>query len=221
MKHLKRVISFLLAVCMLASVCAFAATPKASIVSPVENSVLADDSLLISVKVLDKKKVQVTVFEEKEYGGLDKDKKVILNDIDTKDFNADILKAFAAGFEKTYKLVEKPEFKIKNIVANFSLGEENEKQEFNEIVVAEPTAYTATGEVGAFTKKIEKLTPGVYRIQLEVLDKDDKVEETYSHFVALQKKVDEKAAETKVVPVEAAKTSLVQSLIKFIKSLVK
>lgn len=221
MKHLKRIISFLLVVCMLASICVFAATPKASIVSPVENSVLADDSLLISVKVLDKKKVKVTVFEEKEYAGLDKDKKVILNDIDTKDFNAELLKAFAAGFEKTYKLVEKPEYKAKNVVADFSLGEENEKQEFREIVIAEPTAYTATGEVGAFTKKIENLTPGVYRIQLEVLDKDDKVEETYSNFVALQKKVDEKEQATKVVPVEAAKTSLVQSLIKFIKSLVK
>ena len=220
MKHIKRVLCFALALCMLASVASFAA-PKASIVSPVENSVLADDSLLVSVKVLDKKKVSVTVFEEKEYAGIDKDNKLILNPVETKEFTSDILKAFATNLNKTYKVVESPEFKTGNVVANFSIGSEENLQNFKEVVIAEPTAYTATGEVGCFTKKIEKLNPGVYKIQVEVLDKDDNVEESYSSFVALQEKPVEKEEDAKTVPVEAVKTSLVQSLINFIKSLVK
>ena len=223
MKSVRRIISIILVLCMLTSAFAFAETPKASLASPVENSVLADDSLLVSVKVLDKKKISVSVFEEKEFTGLDKDKKDILKSIDTKDFTSDILKAFSSEYSKTYKLVEKPVYKTGNVIASFSFGEEKEKQVFKEVVVAEPTSYTGSGEVGCFTKKLEKLNPGVYKIQIEVLDKDDKVEETYTSFIALQEKPakDKDKAETKAVPVEAAKTNLVQSLIKFIKSIVK
>ena len=65
MKHARRIISFILIICMLASMCAFAATPKASIISPINNSVVSDDKLLVSVKVSDKKKISVQLFEEK------------------------------------------------------------------------------------------------------------------------------------------------------------
>ena len=214
MKQVRRIITFVLILSMLASSFAFAATAKASasIINPVKNSVVSDDSLLLSVKVLDKKKISVTLFEEKEYietkHDEEKDEDVdILKSIDVTDFTEEILDVISDEYDKKKVLV---------------IGEDEEKQELRAVAVTVPVSYTATGEVGYFSKKVENLKPGLYRVQVKVLDKDDKVEEVYNSFVALQEKVDDEGkTQQKAVKVETQKTSLVKLITKFIKSLIK
>ncbi len=206
MKQIKRILVICLAVCMLLTSFAFAATPSASLISPVENSIVADDQLLISIKVLDKTKIRVNFYEEKlaslDKDGkpvLDKDKKEVLISFDVKDLKKE-------DFEDIQKLYEKETFK--------------------EVKIGDSSLYTGVGEAGYFTKTIEKLDPGLYRISIEVIGKDDKVTESYSSFVALQEKpVDETATKAAVeadsVKVETQKVSLVQTLVNFIKSIIK
>ncbi len=211
MKHARRIISFILILCMLASSCALAATPKASIISPIKNSVVSDNKLLVSVKVLDKKKVAVKVFEEKvvtgtKYNEETKKDEEILKSIDVSDFTTDMVTALSKEFEELKYL---------------SLGEGDNKQVLRAVSVTNVVTYTATGEVGYFSKQIENITPGLYRVQIEVLGKDDVVEETYYSFTAVQKKADQDTATENVVPVETVKLNLVQLIAKFIKSLIK
>lgn len=211
MKHAKRIISFILILCMLASGFVFAATPKASIISPIKNSVVSDNKLLVSVKVSDKKKIAVKVFEEKvvtgtKYNEETKKDEDILKAIDVSEFTTDILSALSQEFEEKKVLI---------------LGEGDNKQELKAVPVTATVNYTATGEVGYFSKQLENLTPGLYRVQVEVLGKDDVVEETYYSFTAVQKKADQNAKAENVVPVETVKVSFVQIIAKFIKSLIK
>ena len=211
MKHAKRIISFILTLCMLASCFAFAATPKASIISPIKNSVVSDDKLLVSVKVSDKKKVAIKVFEEKVLTGtkFDEEKQEeieILTAIDVSEFTEEILKALEKEYEENKVIV---------------VGEEENKQVLRSVLVAEPVTYTATGEFGYFSKLLEDVKPGLYRVQVEVLGKDDVVEETYYSFTAVQKKADAPEEAENVVPVETVKISIVQVIAKFIKSLIK
>jgi len=211
MKKASRILTIILALVMLASCFVFADTAKqtasASIVSPTENSITADDKLLVSVKVVDKKKISVTVFEEKmqqlDKDGkpvLDKDKKEVLLKVDVKDIKKE-------DFEDIKKLYD--------------------EKKFVDVKIADPVEYTAVGEAGYFSKTIDKLTSGLYRVQVDVLDKDGKVTESYSNFVALQDKPVEKTdgktekKETKTVTVETQKASIVQSVVKFLKSIVK
>lgn len=211
MKHLKRIISVILVLCMLASSLAFAATPKASIISPLKNSVVSDDQLLVSVKVSDKKKVAVKVFEEKVVTGtkFDEEKQAdveILTAIDVSEFTEEILTALDKEYEENKVII---------------LGEEENKQVLRSVLVTEPVTYTATGETGYFSKLLENITPGLYKVQVEVLGKDDEVEETYYSFTAVQKKADTDEQKENVVPVETVKISIVQVIAKFIKSLIK
>ncbi len=211
MKHAKRIISFILVLCMLTSAFAFAATPKASIVSPIKNSVVSDDKLLVSVKVSDKKKVSVKVFEEKVLVGtrFDEEQETevsIFKSIDVSDFTENLLEAIDKEYEEQKALI---------------LGEGDSKQVICAIAVTDPVSYTATGEVGYFSKQLENLTPGLYRVQLDVLGEDDVVEETYNAFTAVQKKVDGEETAENVVPVETVKLNLVQLIARFLKSLIK
>ena len=213
MKQTRRILCLVLVICMLAASFVMAATPSASIVSPNANSILADDTLLISVKVSDKKKVAVSIFEEKEIVAAPTAKDptaTTLAAIDTKDFTEEILKSVSLAYDKTHK------------DGIFTIGEKEDLKSFKDCVTSEAVYYTAVGETGAFSKKLEKLSPGLYRVQVDVLDKDDKVVESYNSFVALQEKVDETVkTETKAVTTEVQKTSLVQSLIKFVKTIIK
>lgn len=211
MKHARRIISFILIICMLASMCAFAATPKASIISPINNSVVSDDKLLVSVKVSDKKKISVQLFEEKVLVGTkyDEEQKIdvpILKAIDVSDFTENILKGISEEYAEKKVLI---------------IGEGDSKQELRAVAVTEAATYTATGEVGYFSKQIEKLNPGLYRVQVNVLGKEDVVEESYDSFVALQKKQDAEEKTTDVVPVETVKISIVQFIARLLKSLIK
>jgi len=207
MKKLSRILAICLAVCMLFTTFSFAATPSASLLNPAENSIVADDQLKISIKVLDKTKIKVTVFEEK-LENLDKDGKQIL-DKDGKE----VFISFDV------KELEKEDFE--------TIQKAYEEKKFTEVALGDPALFTAVGEAGYFTKTIEKLEPGLYRIQIEVLGKDDKVTESYSSFVALQEKPAEETTGAAVktektdVKVETQKTGLVQSLVKFIKSIIK
>ena len=196
MKKARRIIGFVLIFCMLAGSFVFAASPRAGIVSPIENSILASDSLLVSVKVSDKNKICVTVYEEK-ISTLDQDGKAVRTAIDVKDFT-----------EESFEEVKK----------NF------EDKKYTDQAISEPAVYTAVGEAGYFTKTVAGLQPGLYRVQVEVLGKDDAAEETYNSFVALQGKPEEKTEdvqEIKPVAVEVQKANIVQSLVNLIKSIVK
>ena len=212
MKRFAKIISSLLILCMLASSAAFAASPKASIVSPVSGTVVSDDNLLVSVKVSDKKKISVSIFEEKEVVGSkfsDGKEEEVLRSINVKDFTTEMVELLANEYAEKKSLV---------------LEDGTIKHVIREVLVGEKSTFTPRNSITLFAKTLKEQKPGLYLIQVEVLDNDGKTVETYNSFVALQEKPvvkeEDKEAKTDEVPVET-KTSLVQFLTNLLKSLIK
>lgn len=228
MKRLRHILSVMLVFLMLFSNTSFAASaPGASIVSPAANSVASGSDLLISVKVSDKKKISVTVFEERR-AVADKDGKESFEAVDVKELSENALDLLEDAFNKSSKNFEDAVFEKGKATGSFVIEEKEERIKFTELVVSEPASYTAVGEAGYFSKNLEKLSPGLYRVQVQLLDKDGEAVESYSSLVALKEnKTEAKADATcdKAEPVqltpETQKANLVQSVVKIFKSIIK
>lgn len=210
MKHLARLITIVLAICMCLGTFAFAATPNANIVSPVANSVIQGTDLAVSVKVLNKKKITVSVYEEKELVGTkfsEGKEEEVLRSINVKDFTPEMVELLANEYAEKKSLI---------------LEDGTIKHVIRQVMVGEKSSFTPRNSVTLFAKTIKDQKPGLYMIQVDVLDDDGKVTETYNSFVALQEKPVETVEEVKTeeVPVES-KTSLVQFLTNLLKSLIK
>lgn len=212
MKKLKRLLVLALCFGLLSAESSFAATPNANIITPIANSVVASSDLYVSVRVLNKKKITVSIFEEKEFVGTkvaDGVEEEILRPINVKDFTSEMLELLSKEYEEK-KTIE--------------IADEQTKHIIRQVMVGEKASFTPKNSITLFTKTLNDQTPGLYMVQVDVLNDEGKVEETYRSFIALQEKVeevkDEKTEKTEDVPVEA-KTSLVQILTKLLKALVK
>jgi len=207
MKRLCKAFAAALCICLMLCSQVFAAVPNANIVSPVANSIVESDDLSVYVKVLNKKKLCVSVFEEMELIGTKVSEGIeeeILRSIDVLNFTEDMLKLIANEF-----------FENKSI--EFGTGES--KHVLRQVMIDCKSSFTPKNSISYFTKTIENLKPGLYMIQLDVLGDDSKVEESYSSFIALKEKASESESKEEV-PVES-KTSLVQVLSDLLKSLIQ
>ncbi len=227
----KRAAGFRRAVCLASVFCmlfggvAFAAPGAgASIVSPAAGSVISGDELLVSVKVSDKKKISVLIFEEKELS-LDRDKKERLVSLDCGNFTAEDLDAVEEAFVKSYEQAEDAVFEKGKAVGSFEFNYKDAKKTVKDVLVSDPAAYTAVGEAGYFSKKMEKLSPGLYRVQVQLLGKDDEPEAVYDSFVVLKEKESDEGktgeAFAAQISSEGQKTTLVNSVKKIFKSVIK
>lgn len=192
--HSRRVLALVVALVMLTASFAFAAAPI--IVSPVQNSIIYTDTLLVSVKLTEKQSVNITVFEEQDKNEIQKikdpkatnilkeDKKIYeLLSVDASTFTEDDLKLIAAGVAKDEKGKE------------ILLSGGGKIKSYVDTVFAEKVTYTNTKSVGIYTKQLSGFKPGLYKVQVEVLDKDGKVTETFFNLVAVKEPKKEDAAD--------------------------
>ena len=223
MKHAGRITAMILAVCMLFGCSVFAATPKASIVSPAVNTVVTGDSLLVSVKVADKSSVKVYIFEE-QLG----DKAVDVKDFTENEVKAvyddylDVLAKLSAVPREAASQSEKPaeEANAENAEPKETSGAAVTSsaiisQKYTDVEYTSAAAFTASGELGFFTKQLTSVKPGLYRIQVDVIDGEGNATESVCNFVAVK----EKPAETKSDIFETQQTGAMQFLSNLLKSL--
>ncbi len=239
MKHRARIISFVLALCMLMSSTVFAAAPKASIVSPSADTVVSGDSLLISVKVADKNSVKVTVFEELETVTDAKTSKAALISVNPSLLTEADLKAISSDYsaKSDASSVKEKETPVSDNAAAESTStaavteEKGESQTaspaaipastkkyvYTDIEYTSPAGFTASGELGFFTKQLTGVKPGLYRVQVDVLDADGKTAESIVNFVAVK----EKPAEAKTDIFETQQSGAMTFLSNLLKSIFK
>ena len=212
MKSVKRTLTFALALILAACSIVFAAG-SVTIVSPAENSVVAADSLLISVKVENKKTVNVAVYEEVESvtTGKGKDAKTTLAAIETKNFKEDTLKNFSTVMVSGAAVTT---YKTTSSAAGGKVVEN--VKEYSERTILKPEKFQATATVGFFTKQLADVKPGVYRVVVETLDSKGKVTDTVSSYVAVTVKPAEKdnVLETQQTGVIKAVTTVLKSIFK-------
>ena len=210
--HSRRVLALVVALVMLAASFAFAAAPI--IVSPVQNSIIYTDTLLVSVKLTEKQSVNITVFEEQDKNEIQKikdpkatnilkeDNKIYeLLSVDASTFTEDDLKLIAAGAEKDEKGKE------------ILLSGGGKIKSYVDTVFAEKVTYTNTKSVGIYTKQLSGFKPGLYKVQVEVLDKDSKVTDTFFNLVAVKEPKKEDAADPLNDTQQGAVKTVIQNII--------
>ena len=243
MKHWARIISFVLVMCMLAGSFCFAAAPKASIVSPAADTVVSGDSLLISVKVADKNSVKVTVFEEFETVTDATTSQASLKSVNPSNITEADLKAISSDYSAKLEAAKSPkaetseapaatEAAVTESTSAAAVESENKadaatpaattpastkKYVYTDKEYTSPASFTASGELGFFTKQLTGVKPGLYRVQVDVLDSDSKVTESIVNFVAVK----EKPAESKVDIFETQQSGAMQFLSNLLKSIFK
>jgi TolA-binding protein len=243
MKKARRITVLVLAVIMLLSSCAFAAAPKASIVSPAANSVSSGDSLLVSVKVADKSSVKIFIFEEKEERTDSTTKEVKQYSVNVADFTEEKVKAVYTDYNAVLNTIKSQAAATDAAIVSKSGTEPAEntaaeaseettataieapaevkapvvpKQKYIDVEYAEPISFTASGELGFFTKQLTGVKPGLYRIQVDVVD-GDKILESVCNFVAVK----EKQAETKADIFETQQSGAMKYLSNLLKTIFK
>ena len=223
---------------MLAGSFCFAATPKASIVSPAADTVVSGDSLLISVKVADKNSVKVTVFEELETVTDAKTSQAALISVNPSSFTEADLKAISSDYSAKLSAASKQEeVPAAEAAETESTSTPAAVQETSESAVSSPSAipastkkyvytdkeytspasFTASGELGFFTKQLTGVKPGLYRVQVDVIDANGKTAESIVNFVAVK----EKPAEAKADIFETQQSGAMTFLSNLLKSIFK
>jgi len=239
MKQGARIISFVLVMFMLMSSFCFAATPKASIVSPAADTVVSGDSLLISVKVADKNSVMVTVFEEFETVTDAKTSQASIISVNPSLLTEAELKAISSDYSAKLEAAKAPDKTEDEAAVKAESPEENasaaavsaetsesavtsaaastKKYIYTDKEYTSPAGFTASGELGFFTKQLTGVKPGLYRVQVDVLDADGKTAESIVNFVAVK----EKPAEAKTDIFETQQSGAMTFLSNLLKSIFK
>jgi len=167
-----------LSMCMLllcSSVC-FAV----SVVSPVANSIMYTDSVLVSVKLTEKATVNVTVYEEKDVTGV-----TVLNPAgELVSVDVSKLKEEDLAILSTYRTAaENAEVPV--------LSDGSKAKKYTDSVFCETVKYTNSGEIGFYTKQLTDVHPGLYRIQVDTLDDKGLITASTSSLIAVRQKEDE------------------------------
>lgn len=155
MKKVITVLVFVLSLLCGTVVSDAAADPNVVLVNPVPNSTVYSNNLLISVKLTEPKKIQVTVFEEKQ----------IVNG--------------------TYAAVNVNTLTTTNGTIN-TAG-------LTSVVVAPPATFTSNNNLSFYTKQVNGLAPGLYRIRIETLGAAGEAVYTNNSYVAVKEKPAEDA----------------------------
>ena len=157
-KH-KNIMALILVLLLMFStiVAAAASDPAVVIISPASETVVCSDSLLISVKITKPETIKVSLYEEKQVVG-DQLVPVDVNNLDALQKAAGAVDAQTSG--AAAKFVDQ------------------------EIMV--PETFTSTNTLSFYTKQINNVTPGLYKLQVETIDGTGKVLYSTQNLVAVK-----------------------------------
>ena len=175
MKH-KRMMVFVLAFMMLFStiVSAAASDPAVTIISPVVESVVNSDSLLVSIKITQPETIRVSVYEEKQMVG----EELVSVDVST------VESAPAAPVEVTpvapAPVVDGTAATEATAVAAAAAEPVNATASgvtasFVSQEVMAPETFTCTNTLSFYTKQINNVTPGLYKVKVDTINEASEV----------------------------------------------
>ena len=175
MKH-KRMMVFVLAFMMLFStiVSAAASDPAVTIISPVVESVVNSDSLLVSIKITQPETIRVSVYEEKQMVG----EELVSVDVST------VESAPAAPVEVTpvapAPVVDGTAATEAPAVAAAAAEPVNATASgvtasFVSQEVMAPETFTCTNTLSFYTKQINNVTPGLYKVKVDTINEASEV----------------------------------------------
>ena len=175
MKH-KRMMVFVLAFMMLFStiVSAAASDPAVTIISPVVESVVNSDSLLVSIKITQPETIRVSVYEEKQMVG----EELVSVDVST------VESAPAAPVEVTSvapaPVVDGTAATEAPAVAAAAAEPVNATASgvtasFVSQEVMAPETFTCTNTLSFYTKQINNVTPGLYKVKVDTINEAGEV----------------------------------------------
>lgn len=158
-KH-KKAMSLILTLMLILStvVSAAASDPAVTIISPASETIVSSDSLLISVKITRPSTIRVGVYEEKQIKG-DQQVSVDVN-------NLEALQAAAKGASATSKVGSSLKFVSRDVMA--------------------PETFTSGNTLSFYTKQINDVTPGLYKVRVETVDGKGKVLYVTQNLVAVK-----------------------------------
>ena len=186
---LKRILVIVMCIVMLAGSTVFAADAGVSIVSPASNAVVSGNSLLVSVKCNKQKSVRVTVFEEKTKNAKGVLEHAVVSGI-TKDNVASLAEIYSDAVKNDKIYIDRDTEK-----KYFAVKLDDATVRYYDVVYMEAAEYKTGDEVGFFTKQLSEVSPGLYRVQVEVLNSRGETTETLINFVAVTPKQSEEKTE--------------------------
>lgn len=205
MDRYKRIVAIVITVILLCSSLVFAGA--AVIVSPPSNVIIYSDSFLVSVKVAEPKTIRVTVYEQKEMNNEQ------LFSVNVTNMNSEDLALIAKGPAPS---VTGEAAATETVAANVAtLSDGTAVKDYVPVALSEAATYTCTGQLGFYTKQMDNVKPGLYKIQVETISSDAEVTETVSNFVAVKVK----PAAVKVNIFETPQTGALQFLQTLLKNL--
>ena len=155
MKRCKFIAIMLVVMMMFSTVFASAASdPAVTIVSPAVESVVNSDSLLISIKITKPETIKVSVFEEKQLVG-EELKSVDVNNIET----------LEAATTATSSSVS-----VDGAVTTTSVTASGVTTKFVSEEVIVPETFTSTNTLSFYTKQLNNVTPGLYKVKVDTID---------------------------------------------------
>ncbi|MBR7147568.1 MAG: hypothetical protein IKD13_01950 [Firmicutes bacterium] len=160
MKRAKLIAIMLIFMMMFSTVFASAASdPNVTIVSPAVESVVNSDSLLISLKITKPETIKVSVFEEKQLVG-EELKSVDVNNIET----LQAATTATASSVTTDGVAVASSVTASGVTAKFVSKE-----------VMVPETFTSTNTLSFYTKQLNNVTPGLYKVKVDTIDAEGKV----------------------------------------------
>jgi len=177
LKRLRQFTAVLFVVLMFGTGFAFAGA--AAIVSPASNTIIYSDSLLVSVKVTEPKTVRITAYEEKQASG---DSLVSANVSAITESDLAIIasaKTEGTAAEGSADMAT---------TASASLSDGSTVKSYTSVAMGDTASYTCNSSLGFYTKQINDVTPGLYRIQVETVDSEGGVTEVVQSMVAVKAK---------------------------------
>ena len=160
MKRCKFIAIMLVVMMMFSTVFASAASdPAVTIVSPAVESVVNSDSLLISIKITKPETIKVSVFEEKQLVG-EELKSVDVNNIET----------LEAATTATSSSVS-----VDGAVTTTSVTASGVTTKFVSEEVMVPETFTSTNTLSFYTKQLNNVTPGLYKVKVDTIDAEGNV----------------------------------------------
>ncbi len=160
MKRCKLIAVMLIVIMMFSTVFASAASdPNVIIVSPAVDTVVNSDSLLISIKITKPETIKVSVFEEKQLFG-EELKSVDVNNIET----------LEAATTATASSVT-----VDGAVTTTSVTASGVTTKFVSEEIMAPETFTTTNTLSFYTKQLNDVTPGLYKVKVDTIDAEGKV----------------------------------------------
>lgn len=163
-KHTRTMALILTLMLLFSTMVSAAATdPALTIISPASETVVCSDSLLISVKITKPETIKVSVYEEKQVKG----DQLVAVDVN----NLQALQAASDAMTKTTAGGTKIQFVSQEVIPS--------------------ETFTAAGTLSFYTKQINNVTPGLYKVKIETVDANGRVLYTTQNLVAVKGVVSE------------------------------